>query len=461
MNDSVAILVPFLNGATWLHNFITHTEEIINRNNNSRLFLIEGVTSFNTASENDGNRSVDGSEEIIRAFDNDKIIYMPKGRVDQITELVSEGYRHATMQNYVWILSIHDFINPYLFDEVIKRASSDDVLSIHSNNLSGDFRHSKHESLSSSTTLFKNIQGFHFKDGIRLPHLKNTIATEVDGLRCDEITKDSNFMLNVEYVCTKNQFCRKFVRDFRYAKWYHNNINLIPGYKEYDPFQFSLEKAESFENTELEIEYKLNSEIFEEHPWFNLDRNEIWNFSITFPSFDSNSLSGKKLVQISGLTKKKGKALEIGCATGSMLKFLSSSGWDVSGIEPSKWASGYAKYINEINVNCGVIGDAEYEDKEFDLIYFWDSFEHIGDPIAALLAVSKWLKSDGVIIIYTPDFNKFGDDKKHWLWSPLQHYFLYTSETLVPMMIKCGYDILRVDNDVDPNGFLITARRSK
>jgi 2-polyprenyl-3-methyl-5-hydroxy-6-metoxy-1,4-benzoquinol methylase len=89
----------------------------------------------------------------------------------------------------------------------------------------------------------------------------------------------------------------------------------------------------------------------------------------------------------------------------------------------------------------------------------WDSFEHIPNPNDVLPLIWQWLNPEGVLVIYTPDYNKFKHDKKHWLWSPRQHYFLYTPETLTKLLKTHAFQVASIDTEIDENGFLLIAKK--
>jgi len=79
--------------------------------------------------------------------------------------------------------------------------------------------------------------------------------------------------------------------------------------------------------------------------------------------------------------KKGGRLLDIGCSAGFFLYEARNKGWDVYGVEPSEWASGYAKEkLGLDKVFRGVFRDAGYPDNYFDAIVLNDTIEHLSDP---------------------------------------------------------------------------------
>jgi 2-polyprenyl-3-methyl-5-hydroxy-6-metoxy-1,4-benzoquinol methylase len=43
--------------------------------------------------------------------------------------------------------------------------------------------------------------------------------------------------------------------------------------------------------------------------------------------------------------------------------------------------------------------------RQFDLITFWDSIEHVGEPLAALQAATRLLRPGGLVVIATDNFD--------------------------------------------------------
>jgi SAM-dependent methyltransferase len=99
------------------------------------------------------------------------------------------------------------------------------------------------------------------------------------------------------------------------------------------------------------------------------------------------------------------KALDIGAGLGRTMKQLSTSGWDVWGIEPS------ASFRNAAVRRSGIaadriihttIEDAEFAPGMFDFINFGAVLEHLYSPSDALARAVGWLRPGGVIYVEVP-----------------------------------------------------------
>ena len=109
----------------------------------------------------------------------------------------------------------------------------------------------------------------------------------------------------------------------------------------------------------------------------------------------------RKLRELDKVYPRKGTMLDIGCATGTFMKVAKEDGWDVKGIEISKFASEYAKNNEKLEVmNCDLT-DAGFEDSSFDVVTMWDLIDHCESPAATMREVCRILKPGGLAAMDT------------------------------------------------------------
>jgi len=146
--------------------------------------------------------------------------------------------------------------------------------------------------------------------------------------------------------------------------------------------------------------------------------------------------------------KKGGKILDIGCSYGIFLDIARKDGWDTFGVELSKAASTYAKNKLGLNVFCGALEDAKFENSSFDAITMWEVLEHVPDPTSFLKEVNRILKNNGVIGISVPNFYWFYSKnprmKEEYL-KPAIHLFHFSPSTLKKLLLKTGYKVLAIN----------------
>lgn len=91
----------------------------------------------------------------------------------------------------------------------------------------------------------------------------------------------------------------------------------------------------------------------------------------------------------------KGRYLDIGCGSGSVLYFLKKNGWEVAGLELSPVFAEHVK--SHLNINVEIADFMEYEGMlhHYDLVSLRHVLEHIPDSVMAMNKISALLKSNG------------------------------------------------------------------
>jgi len=136
------------------------------------------------------------------------------------------------------------------------------------------------------------------------------------------------------------------------------------------------------------------------------------------------------------------RLLDIGCGEGEFLAEMARLGWDAEGIDPTTDAVD-AAHRRGVDVAQGDLTDVALDGAAFDAITFRLVFEHIPDPIGALRACHRALKSGGIVWIATPNLESdasraFGDA---WIFlEPPRHAVLYTPASLDRLLQRCGFE---------------------
>ncbi len=99
----------------------------------------------------------------------------------------------------------------------------------------------------------------------------------------------------------------------------------------------------------------------------------------------------------------RGALLDVGCWVGFLLDEARLRGWDGVGLEPSRFASEFARVRLGLDVRTANLFDVELEPGRFDAAVLADVLEHFPDPGAALDEAGRWLSSDGLIYLALPD----------------------------------------------------------
>lgn len=94
---------------------------------------------------------------------------------------------------------------------------------------------------------------------------------------------------------------------------------------------------------------------------------------------------------------RKGKILDIGCATGNFLRAALEKGWDTYGVEISDWACKRASKWGKIH--HGILITANYPSGFFDVVRMGHVLLHMKNPLEDLVEVSRVLKPNGYLFI--------------------------------------------------------------
>jgi SAM-dependent methyltransferase len=140
--------------------------------------------------------------------------------------------------------------------------------------------------------------------------------------------------------------------------------------------------------------------------------------------------------------KPRGRLLDIGCASGTLLWLARQKGIEVKGVEVSKGSAEFAKNILGLDVFCGQLEDARLPDAQFDVVTMIHSLEHVSEPRRALREIRRILSDDGVFIAVVPNFASWSarKDKAHWKWlQPENHYSHFTPQTISALAESEGF----------------------
>ena len=143
-----------------------------------------------------------------------------------------------------------------------------------------------------------------------------------------------------------------------------------------------------------------------------------------------------------GVFSVKGRMLEIGCANGFFLDEARKRGWDVVGIEPSRWARAYAEQKIGIRVLSATLDGLDFEKERFDVIVMLDVIEHMESPRKVLTMINRALKKDGLLVVTTPDVESVLGKvlRARWWGINRYHLFYFSRPTLENLFNRTGFE---------------------
>ncbi len=148
--------------------------------------------------------------------------------------------------------------------------------------------------------------------------------------------------------------------------------------------------------------------------------------------------------------RRSGHLLDVGCHVGTFLTLAQQAGFDVAGVEPSRWGAEIARSRLDGAIHCGAVEDAPLPEGGYDVITLWDVIEHLPDPALDIRAIHSALRPGGIFAVSTMDvdslFAKIAG--KRWPWYMQMHLVYFSRQTLCEMLRREGFQIAEVSNHV-------------
>jgi len=148
-----------------------------------------------------------------------------------------------------------------------------------------------------------------------------------------------------------------------------------------------------------------------------------------------------------------GRVLDIGCGSGGYLAFLASLSWICHGIEPGPKSRAYAQEVLGLSVHQGPLESCRFPDSFFDVVTMWHVIEHLPDPLGTLHEIRRILKSDGVVMLRTPNVKSWEARLFRGNWyglDPPRHLFVVTPGTIRAMLERSGFVVTRFHYQYHP-----------
>jgi SAM-dependent methyltransferase len=142
---------------------------------------------------------------------------------------------------------------------------------------------------------------------------------------------------------------------------------------------------------------------------------------------------------------KKGRILDVGCATGLFLHEMQTSGWEAVGIEPIQSAAEFARQRFDLEIHQGMLSDASFSLQPFDVITFWDVLEHTFSPSAELSQAARLIRPGGLVAINVPNWDSFDRKPFGSYWQGFdtpRHLYVFTRFTLAELLSRAGFRVL-------------------
>lgn len=154
---------------------------------------------------------------------------------------------------------------------------------------------------------------------------------------------------------------------------------------------------------------------------------------------------GTYLDRLDAFGVNKHSLLEIGCGNGFFLEEARGRGYaDVRGVEPSAEAVAKASPNVRDCIVCDMMRPSLFAEARFDVVCFFQVFDHLPDPIGVLAETHRVLKPGGLVLILNHNINALSARllRERSPIIDLEHTYLYGPTTLAQVAGDQGFSTL-------------------
>jgi SAM-dependent methyltransferase len=149
------------------------------------------------------------------------------------------------------------------------------------------------------------------------------------------------------------------------------------------------------------------------------------------------------------------RLLDVGCGQGFFLLAAQGRGYEVTGLEPSRSAAGFARDVLRLTILEGRLSDVDLGEQQWDVMTFTDSLEYLPEPLEDLRKAVAHLTPRGVAFLKVPngDYFSFRHSIERHLghrvgvdeaFGPSRRVVHYTASTLNRLSELAGLQCLEI-----------------
>jgi len=160
---------------------------------------------------------------------------------------------------------------------------------------------------------------------------------------------------------------------------------------------------------------------------------------------------------------RRGRVLDVGCATGLFLHEMALGGWEAFGVELTPSAADYARKRFGLEIFTGQLEEAAFPAEAFDAVTFWDVLEHTFSPRRTLERSAALLKPGGLVAINIPNWESFERRIFGGQWiglDPPRHLYVFPRRALTALLEQSGFEVVGWETAMPPYfAFAISAEQ--
>lgn len=137
-----------------------------------------------------------------------------------------------------------------------------------------------------------------------------------------------------------------------------------------------------------------------------------------------------------------GRYLEVGCASGWILRAMKERGWEAVGIEAAPKFANFARDELGLDVRSGTLDSIDVEALgKFDLMVAFDVVEHLHNPVRDLATLRQAATKDALLVFTTPNIGSICARAYGRKWRQIlpSHINFSTKQSAVAMLRRAGW----------------------
>jgi dolichol-phosphate mannosyltransferase len=146
--------------------------------------------------------------------------------------------------------------------------------------------------------------------------------------------------------------------------------------------------------------------------------------------------------------KQNPRMLEVGAYCGLFITEAQRRGWAVDAVEPSAWATRYARDVTGVTVHEGFLSQNRAKlQSQYDAVVSWDVLEHVRNPLTFVKECADFLPPGGILCLSTLDIDSWAPRllKRHWPWLMDMHVQYFDRHVLADLLTRAGLELVRVE----------------
>jgi len=147
---------------------------------------------------------------------------------------------------------------------------------------------------------------------------------------------------------------------------------------------------------------------------------------------------------------------DIGCGPATLLSEAQKRGYDVFGIEPNQRCR---KFLEQKKIDhiIDFFPLKQSLKKQFDLVFFLNTLEHLREPLKIVLEIKKQIKTDGLLYISVPNMDALVNRIMHeraGVFGGHSHIQFFNHKTLTVLLEKAGFEVLEYETIITELGVI-------